>query len=132
MRPSNQALIATLAGAVASAASVVVQQQVRLYEPTGLNDRDSDVGKGRRWLSDCLDDDRQLFVETRLRRPIFDDLVQRLRHYVSNHIVSTGEKVLIFLYICGQGASWRNTRYKCGRSLATITSLVPYKACRFV
>jgi hypothetical protein len=121
-QPDRKKLIATLVGVVASASSIVVQQEGYLYESTGVTDRASDAGKGRQWLRDCLNDDRQLFVETRLRRDTFYDLVQRLRHQVSSQQVSIGEKVLIFLYICGQGASWRNTRYKCGRSLATITS----------
>jgi hypothetical protein len=106
------------------AAAIVAQQDNLIYESTGVNKREHDVEKGRRWVADCTDDDRQLYLELRLMRETFDELVRRLRtqKLVSNSQISVEEKVLTFLCVCWQGAGWRDTRYRCGRSLATITS----------
>ncbi|KAF1940410.1 hypothetical protein EJ02DRAFT_350053, partial [Clathrospora elynae] len=34
---------------------------------------------------------------------------------------SVEEKLLVFLYICGNGLSWGNAKYQCGRSLDTVS-----------
>ena len=112
------ATIASLVTGVATAASTIEYFE----EPSGIRERPSDLNRGADWLSECLSDDTQLFAESRLRRPVFDDLARLLREGgVRDGHASVEEKLLIFLYICGNGSSFRNVKYRCGRSLDTVS-----------
>lgn len=86
----------------------------------------TDRDRGQRWVAEVLANDVQLLVESRLRRIVFEELTAYLRAHgsVDGRLVSVEEQLLIFLYICGNGSSYRNVMYRCGRSLDTISQLV--------
>jgi hypothetical protein len=112
------ATIASLVTRVATAASTIEYFE----EPSGIRERPSNLNRGADWLSKCLSDDTQLFAESRLRRLVFDDLARLLREGgVRDGHALVSEKLLIFLYICGNRSSFRNVKYCCGRSIDTVS-----------
>ena len=115
--------IASIAGALASVLSVVSHLTTENTAPTGIRGRPEDIKRGKRWLDDCMSDPQQLYDETRLRSDIFRSLVTHLmsKKLLRGSKTLVEEKLLIFLYICAQGASWRNMRWRCGHSLDTIS-----------
>ncbi|KAH8719291.1 hypothetical protein GQ44DRAFT_762151 [Phaeosphaeriaceae sp. PMI808] len=124
MPPAHrEVVIASVEAALASVAAVIAQLG---EEPTGVRAYKPYDGLGQRWLQDCRSNPLQLYSETRLREPVFDALVNRfmVRELVSGEELIVAEKTLIYLYICAQGASFRNVRYRCGHSLDTISQLV--------
>lgn len=122
----DEAQIAGVAGALAAVVMVVSELNANKYEPTGVRDRSKDTRRGRNWVAECLADPRQLYVDTRLKPYCFYSLVDYLRSHelVNDSMVSVEEKLLNFLYVCGHGGSWRNTKYRCGHSLETISRSV--------
>lgn len=105
---------------------IIARHEDTYVEPTGVNARESDYRRGRRWLEDCLKDPQQLFNESRLHFNAFLALSGWLKEkelVKDGHRLKVEEKLLIFLYICGQGASWRNIRYRCGHSQSKISSI---------
>jgi hypothetical protein len=76
VEPSTAIALFTVIGAVAAAAS---QHADQLYTPTGVRGREIDREAGERLLFECLQDEQQLYCETRLRREVFDELVRFLR-----------------------------------------------------
>ena len=120
----HRTLVAIIASVIATTAAITTLPTASNTPPTGLRERAEDAEKGLSWVEECMADDDQLFVESRLQRYAWDDLIARLteRELVnSSNVCTIEEKVLTFLYVCGQGISWRNVKYRCGRSLATIT-----------
>ncbi|KAH5707858.1 hypothetical protein HBI81_243770 [Parastagonospora nodorum] len=116
-------VIAALGGVIAGVAAAIASSNSDYTPPSGVRTRDDDTDRGARWLADCLSDDAQLFAESRLRRPVFDALAQYLKEQgVRDGHASVEEKLLVFLYICGTGSSWRNARFRCGRSLDTVSN----------
>ncbi|KAF9739771.1 hypothetical protein PMIN01_02405 [Paraphaeosphaeria minitans] len=80
---------------------------------------------GPAWLARCLVDDLYLYEETRLRRSTFKALVTHCRRHVKDgRQIEVKEKVLTFLYVCAQGAGWREAKHRYGHSLSTITVYV--------
>ena len=122
----THAHLASLAGVLASASVAISHPNSEYIQPSGVYDRADDIGRGRRWMEECLSDRRQLYIETRLELEAFESLVSHLRsHGVSDSKwVMVEEKLITFLYICGHGVAWRNARYRCGHSLDTISKLV--------
>ena len=117
MKPVVIALAGVIAGAATATSSITYHP-----EPSGVRTHESDRDRCQRWLSACLSDEAQFFAESRLRRPVFDALVKRLRDRgLRDSHASVEEKLLVFLYICGVGASWRNVKYRCGQSLNTVS-----------
>ena len=117
----KKSVVLAVASAVLGAATAASSIEYH-PSPSGVRARESDQYRGSRWLSDCLSDDTQLFAEARLRRPVFIALAQSLRERgIRDAHASVEEKLLVFLYICGNGVSWRNVKYRCGRSLDTVS-----------
>jgi hypothetical protein len=117
----QRTLAITLAGVIAGAATAAASIEYH-DEPTGVRARPSDSDRGSNWVAECLSNDAQLFAESRLRRQVFDALVGLvIEGGVHSGQASVEEKLLIFLYICGNGASYRNVKYRCGRSLQTVS-----------
>ena len=115
----------TLAAVLISVAAILAYWEENYHEPTGVNQREDDRQRGGRWLADCLEDPSQLYAESRLELRLFNklaDLLVERQLLGDGRRVSVKEKLLTFLYICGQGASWRNTKYRCGHSTSTITA----------
>lgn len=119
----------TLVIAVLSAFAVLVQHHLDTYhEPTGVRKHPEDSQNGAKWLASCMRNDTQLFEETRLKREVWDTLLERLvrRGWLkSSRHCEAGEKLLCFLYLCANGSSYRNLSWRCGRSKDTISRLVP-------
>jgi hypothetical protein len=90
---------------------------------TGVRTNSGNCEQGRQWVASCLSDPTQLYVESRLRAPTFAKLARWLKaHGVQGgRIVSVEEKLLVFLYVCGQGSGFRNAKYRSGHSIATIS-----------
>ncbi|KAF1942722.1 hypothetical protein EJ02DRAFT_454030 [Clathrospora elynae] len=103
-------IMIALAGFVAGAA--VAASSINYYPtPSGVQAHEPDCNQGRQWLADCLSDETQLFAELQLSRPVFDALADRLRSGgLRDSHASVEEKLLVFLYICGVGSSWRNVK----------------------
>lgn len=121
---------AALSGLAASLAcfSAVAQLHVETYyEPSGVRGRPEEARRCREWLAACMANDELLFDDTRLRREVWDSLLDYLvgkgwlRDSRGRSSCQAAEKLLIFLYICGQGASFRNARGRSGHSLETIS-----------
>jgi hypothetical protein len=110
-------------GALGIVATTLSQLYSTKARPTGVNRRDNDRERGPAWLADCMDNQVQLFEEARLRPNVWDELIRYLKEkeLVSDGKVAIEEKVLTFLYICSNSASWRNCRRKVGRSIETIS-----------
>lgn len=94
----------------------------RKQRSIGVNLRLNDRVRGPAWVEDCIGNLTQLYEETRLCPEVWQELVG----YLQNGLVSDGnigveEKLLTFLYICSNGASFRNCRRKVGRSMETIS-----------
>ena len=92
-------------------------------EPIGVNARESDRMRGSRWVEDCLADPAQLYTECRLQESAFQSLVKWLvdNGMENGRSISVEEKLLIFLYICGQSSGFRNAKYRSGHPLSTIS-----------
>ena len=92
-------------------------------EPIGVNAPESDRRRGNRWVEDCLADPVQLYTESRLQESAFRSLVKWLvdNGMENGRSISVEEKLLIFLYICGQGSGFRNVRHRSGHPLSTIS-----------
>lgn len=115
-------IVVAIAAITAAVVATITSYTDEYIEPSGIQLYEYDRHRGPAWVINCLGDDTQLFAESRLRKPVFEALAGWLRGQgVCNGKSSVEEKLLIFLYICGNGASWRNTRYRCGRSLDTIS-----------
>ncbi|KAH8725268.1 hypothetical protein GQ44DRAFT_707441, partial [Phaeosphaeriaceae sp. PMI808] len=74
MPPEVPAVVATasILAAVAAVHAVIVQLR---DEPTGVRAYESREGRGQQWLEDCRGDPQQIYSETRLQLPIFEELV---------------------------------------------------------
>ncbi|KAF1972115.1 hypothetical protein BU23DRAFT_468943 [Bimuria novae-zelandiae CBS 107.79] len=80
---------------------------------------------GAAWLARCLANDLYLYEETQLRRRAFKQLVKHYRPHVRNgRTIEVEEKVLTFLYVCAQGAGWREAKHRYRHLLSTITTYV--------
>ena len=120
----DRPIVIALAASIAGVAKAIAEEYEDGYinPPTGVRTREEDRDRGAAWVASCLSDDEQLFAESRLRRPVFEALAQYLRAQgVRDGIALVEEKLLTFTYICGNGASWRNVRYRSGRSLDTVS-----------
>jgi hypothetical protein len=93
------------AGAVVAAAAMEELREQEGADNTGVRANADDWVRGRAWVASCFNDPVQLYCESRLRRSTFDALAEWLKaHGLSGgSLVSAEEKLLIFLYICGQG-----------------------------
>ncbi|KAF2867736.1 hypothetical protein BDV95DRAFT_174543 [Massariosphaeria phaeospora] len=111
-----------LTSIVAAAAAAITAYTDGYTEPSGVRQFESDRDRGSAWVASCLSNDAQLLAETRLRPEVFEALVGWLREDgVRRGNALVEEKLFTFTYICGNGASWRNTQYRCGRSLDTMS-----------
>ena len=121
----DRPVITALASTITSITVAIYEQYSDYVQPTGVRDCDNNEHQGIDWLEACLSDERQLKDETRLNLEAFTQLATILEanKYIStSKFITIQEKLLIFLYIYGQGASWRNTRWRCGHSLDTIST----------
>lgn len=124
-RKLNQHAAYVLMAAVAGTATTISTYMDQYTEPSGVRQYEDKSDRSAAWLADCLRDDNQLFVESRLRRDVFEALVEYLESSgVRGGHASVAEKLLLFLYICGHGVGFRNASYRCGRSLDTISQYV--------
>lgn len=123
MNPQRAATGWAAVGALASVHALLNQYYDTKSRPIGVNKQENDRERGPAWLADCMGDPIQLFEETRLRLEVWDKLIQYLKEkeLVSNSKITVKEKVLIFLYIYLNRASWRNCRRRAGRSMETIS-----------
>lgn len=120
----DDTILVVAAIAVASVAALAGHRLASFHQSTGVPSRESDKLRGRAWLLDCMSNPQQLYDETRLQPVVFNSLADSLRARKlvrDGRRVSVEEKLLSFLYICGNGASWRNTQYKNGHALHTIS-----------
>jgi hypothetical protein len=118
------AIISAVAGVMAAIVPYI--EEIRdpdrpyLYEEYPI----TDPLAGPTWVDDCLRDPARLYVVSRLRASVFEDLSAWLR---SNNLVKDGrsvtadEKLLTFLYICAHGVVLRAAGERCGRSISTIS-----------
>lgn len=116
------AFIATVA--VLGAFVVVLEHHIETYyEPTGVRVDGSFGGEGARWLAFCMGNEQQLYEDSRLRRQEFDTLLTILEGngwLKSTRHIAAAEKLLSFLYLCGNGSSYRNLKWRCGHSIETV------------
>lgn len=123
----NQTLITVVInGTITAILEAAVQLDQRRRLPISRSQVDEpDPDRGSRWVAEVLADDAQLLVESRLRRPVFEELAGYLRAHriADSRYASAEERLLVFLYICGNRASYRNVIYRCGRLLETISRL---------
>jgi hypothetical protein len=76
-----------------------------------------------RWIDHCLEDPEQMYEESRLRVSTFLSLAEWLEDHGMGIIdgISVEEKLLIFLYICGQReTSFMHAKFRCGYDVDTI------------
>jgi hypothetical protein len=117
----QRTLAITLAGVIASAVTATTSIEYH-DEPTGVRARSANSDRGSNWVTKYLSSDAQLFAESRLRQQVFNALVGLvIEGGVYSRQASVEEKLLIFLYICGNGASYRNVKYRYKRSLQTVS-----------
>ena len=92
-------------------------------QPIGVNACGSDRRRGNRWVGDCLADPVQLYTKSRLQESAFRSLVKWLvdNGMGNSRSISVEEKLLILLYICGQGSSFRHVKYRSSHPLSTIS-----------